>query len=60
MSIKKKIALFVCIVAGIALMMLGFRWVFFNVLKRDQMLDGLVEFRASVVMDMEAGHESGV
>lgn len=60
MSIKKKIALFVCIVAGIALMMLGFRWVFFNALKRDQMLDGLVEFRASVVMDMEAGHESGV
>ena len=45
---KKKIGLFVIIVAALAIMMIGFRWFFFEVLKSDQMLDGLVEFRASI------------
>ena len=57
---KKKIGLFVIIVAALAIMMIGFRWFFFEVLKSDQMLDGLVEFRASVVKDMESGSKSGM
>lgn len=57
---KKKIGLFVIIVAVLAIMMIGFRWFFFEVLKSDQMLDGLVEFRASVVKDMESGSKSGM
>ena len=57
---KKKIGLFVIIVAALAIMMIGFRWFFFEVLKSDQMLDGLVEFRASVVKDMESGSRSGM
>ena len=35
---KKKIGLFVIIVAALAIMMIGFRWFFFEVLKSDQML----------------------
>ena len=43
-----------------SLMMVGVRWLFFNVIKSSQMLDGLVEFRAAVVQDMEDGDESGM
>lgn len=56
----KKIVLFVCIVCGLAVIMAGFRWVFFNLIKGDDMMDGLVQFRAAVVSDMESGADSGV
>lgn len=59
LSTGKKISTFIIIVFTIAIFMVGVRWLFFNVIKKSQMLDGLVEFRASVVNDMESGHESG-
>ena len=43
---KKKILGVISIVVVLSLMMVGVRWLFFNVIKSSQMLDGLVEFRA--------------
>lgn len=57
---KKKILGVISIVVVLSLMMVGVRWLFFNVIKSSQMLDGLVEFRAAVVQDMEDGNESGM
>ncbi len=36
------------------------RWVFFNIIKKDAVLDGLVSFREAVIGDMEAGKETAV
>lgn len=41
---KKKILGVISIVVVLSLMMVGVRWLFFNVIKSSQMLDGLVEF----------------
>ena len=46
MGTKKKILGFISIVVVLSLMMVGVRWLFFNVIKSGQMLDGLVELRA--------------
>lgn len=55
-----KLVLFITIITVLSVCLLGFRWLFFNVIKGDSMLDGLVQFRAAVADDMEAGDESGV
>lgn len=48
------------IVLLLAAGLLGFRWVFFNLIKGPDILDGFVRFRASVAEDMESGRESGI
>lgn len=60
MSTGKKIGVFATIVVVLIILTAGSRWLFFNVIKNDQVLDGLVEFRAYVARDMESGNESGV
>ena len=59
MSTGKKIGVFATIVVVLVILTAGSRWLFFNVIKNDQVLDGLVEFRAYVARDMESGMNQG-
>lgn len=52
--------MFILIVGVLAFGITGLRWLFFNVIRGDSMLDGLVQFRVAVADDMEAGDESGI
>ncbi|MGN0395360.1 MAG: transglutaminase domain-containing protein [Coprococcus sp.] len=36
------------------------RWIFFNIIKHDSILDGLVSFREAVIDDMESGKDTAV
>lgn len=60
MGYRKRILLFIVIVGALSILLVGFRWLFFNVIKSDDMLDGLVEFRSAVVADMESGADTGI
>ncbi len=60
MGARRKITGIISIIIILTLLMLGFRWLFFNVIKNDEMLDGLVEFRAAVIKDMENGKDTGI
>lgn len=44
----------------IMLVLISVRWLFFNVIKRNSIIDGLVNFRETVINDMEAGKEDGI
>ncbi len=60
MEFRKRLLLFIIIAGSLSVLLVGVRWLFFNVIKSDDMLDGLVEFRAAVVSDMESGMDDGI
>lgn len=55
----KKFFWTIVVAATLGILMIAARWTFFNVIKGDEVLDGLVDFRAKVASDMEQGVETG-
>ena len=60
LKIGKKFAWAFFIVVILIALLSGSRWFLFNVIMKDEVLDGLVSFRAAVVKDMEEGNSVGV
>lgn len=60
MGKRNKAVFFLTIVLVLFVGLLGFRWLFFNIIKGSDMLDGLVQFRSAVISDMESGTDTGI